>query len=318
MSPFTPNVKSLHALALNVKSRTSASTEMRRLPEDFKPVCKDKARKADITRTSMSSFIVNCRNTLTLTHIPRLLPRISCASLLLQSSKDVLCMRGKVAFEHNNFFREMVGDHIEKYNNAGTKIQKSLVVSAIVDAIRDGSPAGGGFVRCIGGVYYELGDSVAREKVGGTFRDMLAHKYRSSAKAKGRRRLENKEARKAEEVVSGATFADSFFASPVPTKRRRVDPDPIPPSCFEVVPCQTRSIMSMPVPKDLFIPVADISLDGCLREEEYDNKADPEVPLFALEGEFSQPQTDIYFRIEEEPFELLDDIELENELYNVL
>ena len=104
----------------------------------------------------MSSFIVNCRNTLTLTHIPRLLPRISCASLLLQSSKDVLCMRGKVAFEHNNFFREIVGDHIEKYNNASTKIQKSLVVSAIVDAIRDGSPAGGGFVRCIGGVYYEL------------------------------------------------------------------------------------------------------------------------------------------------------------------
>lgn len=103
--------------------------------------------------------------------------------------KDVICRRGKTAFNHNKHFRELVQSHLEKYSKASSKLEKSLVVSDIVDTIREGSP-NGGFVRCIDGVWYEVGDSIAREKCGGAARDMLHTQYKSSTKAKKRRREE--------------------------------------------------------------------------------------------------------------------------------
>ena len=80
---------------------------------------------------------------------------------------DVICARGKRALGHlgNRRFRSMIEDNLEKYSRANSKLEKSLIVSEIVDAVRASSP-GGGFIREKGGIWYEVGDHIAREKCG--------------------------------------------------------------------------------------------------------------------------------------------------------
>lgn len=80
---------------------------------------------------------------------------------------DVICARGKRALGHpgNRRFRAMIEDNLEKYSKANSKLEKSLIVSEIVDAVRESSPYGG-FIREEGGVWYEVGDHIAREKCG--------------------------------------------------------------------------------------------------------------------------------------------------------
>jgi hypothetical protein len=106
-------------------------------------------------------------------------------------SMDVICARGKQAHSHpgNARFRLSVSMILERYSKATTKLDKSLIVSSIVDTVRQLSP-GGGFIKKQGGCWYEVGDHIAREKVGQSFRDLLHTKYKSSTKAKKHRRRE--------------------------------------------------------------------------------------------------------------------------------
>jgi len=140
------------------------------------------------------------------------------------SARDVICCRGRKAYDHNRFFRDIIKAHMDKYNNAGSKVEKTLVVTSVVDAVREGSPSGGGFVRCIANTWYEVGDDVAREKVGHSFREMLHTKYRSSNEAK-RRRRDEEEAKEAEEETATAIFpliAQSSSLEPA-SKRFRME-----------------------------------------------------------------------------------------------
>jgi len=102
---------------------------------------------------------------------------------------DVICARGKHAKEHtgNHRFRQIIEMSLLKYDKAGTKLEKSLIVSSIVDSVRQASPDGG-FVKEENGRWYEVGDHIAREKVGQCLRDSLHTKYKSSTKAKKSRR----------------------------------------------------------------------------------------------------------------------------------
>ena len=79
---------------------------------------------------------------------------------------DVICARGKSAFQHpgNKRFRELIENRAEDYASASNKFEKSVIVSQIVDEVRQASP-GGGFIRSDKGIWYEVGDA-AREKVG--------------------------------------------------------------------------------------------------------------------------------------------------------
>jgi len=81
--------------------------------------------------------------------------------------RDVVCARGKQAYNHtgNRRFRVVIEMNLERYSKATTKMEKSLIVSSIVDCIRQASPEGG-FLREEGGRWYEAGDQAAREKVG--------------------------------------------------------------------------------------------------------------------------------------------------------
>lgn len=82
---------------------------------------------------------------------------------------DVICARGKEALNHpgNLRYRHLIELYLGQYDSAPTKVQKSKIVSAIVEAVRRSSPTGG-FVRFDGSRrrWYEVGDHVAREKTG--------------------------------------------------------------------------------------------------------------------------------------------------------
>lgn len=118
------------------------------------------------------------------------------------NSYTVICARGKDAFNSvgNRRFRVLVDCHLEQYSMSLSKAEKSLIVSEIVETIRN---AGGCFARFENGTWYEVGDRIAREKVGAQFRDCLHMQYRSSTKAKTARRRAN---RKAEKKVKNLAY----------------------------------------------------------------------------------------------------------------
>ena len=82
---------------------------------------------------------------------------------------DVICAPGKDARNHagNIKFRNRIQANVEKYSKASSKLEKSTIVSSIVDKIRQDSPNGGFVKKDIEtGNWYEVGDQMAREKVG--------------------------------------------------------------------------------------------------------------------------------------------------------
>mmetsp|Transcript_31925 Transcript_31925/g.52677 ORF Transcript_31925/g.52677 Transcript_31925/m.52677 type:complete len:264 (-) Transcript_31925:51-842(-) len=96
---------------------------------------------------------------------------------------DVICQRGKQAYRHvgNRRFRLIIESHVEQYAMSETKVDKSLLVIHIVDMVRQMSPDGG-FVRfCKKKNYYvEIGDHLAREKVGHALREIMNGKKKTT------------------------------------------------------------------------------------------------------------------------------------------
>lgn len=80
---------------------------------------------------------------------------------------DVICGRGKVALSHsgNLRFRGMIEASLPRYSRAATKLEKSAIVSSIVDAVRHASPDGG-FIKQDKGTWFRVGVPYAREKCG--------------------------------------------------------------------------------------------------------------------------------------------------------
>lgn len=131
---------------------------------------------------------------------PPLVRKVSCCSYVstrveegllpsdfVVSPYTVLCGRGKECFESvgNRRFRVLVQCQLHRYSQADSKRAKSQIVSEIVEMVRS---AGGAFVKEKQGCWYEVGDVVAREKVGALFRDCLFTRYRSASKCKVARR----------------------------------------------------------------------------------------------------------------------------------
>ena len=63
----------------------------------------------------------------------------------------------------------MVEGQMDNYANARTKTDKSLVVSVLVNRVRQANPEGG-FVKNFGGRWYRVSERYSREKVGQQFR----------------------------------------------------------------------------------------------------------------------------------------------------
>ena len=89
---------------------------------------------------------------------------------------DVICGRGKHVFYHhgNIVFREKVSSNVHRYRQARCRMAKSLIVTSIVDDIRSKTP-NGGFVKYLDKAqcWVEIGDIMARDKVGHALRDCI-------------------------------------------------------------------------------------------------------------------------------------------------
>ncbi|KAL7565392.1 hypothetical protein ACA910_003586 [Epithemia clementina (nom. ined.)] len=107
------------------------------------------------------------------------------------SGHDVICGRGRRAWDHkgNLRFRLLLESRMEEYKAAKTKLDKSLLVSQIMEEIEEGNPLGR-FIKQEdkAGQWVMVSLATAREKVGQGFRDLLHTKYRSSSTAKKHRR----------------------------------------------------------------------------------------------------------------------------------
>ena len=118
--------------------------------------------------------------------------KASFGSVATPAPSDVICGRGRLCTEHpgNREFRKIVNSHLDSYAKADSKMEKSLLVSAIVNMVRRNSP-NGGFLKKNSktGRYQAVSDRIAREKVGQMLRDALHTQYKSSTAAKRKRRL---------------------------------------------------------------------------------------------------------------------------------
>lgn len=110
------------------------------------------------------------------------------------SEFTVIIGRGKKIRESqgNIHLRTLASTYLSKYSDS--RQAKTEVVNSILGIIRAVCPNGGAFVRCEQGQWYEVGDRVAREKVGYVFRDLLSDQYESSCKSKtAKRKRQQKE-----------------------------------------------------------------------------------------------------------------------------
>eukprot|EP00522_Entomoneis_paludosa_P006296 CAMPEP_0172448956 /NCGR_PEP_ID=MMETSP1065-20121228/7822_1 /TAXON_ID=265537 /ORGANISM="Amphiprora paludosa, Strain CCMP125" /LENGTH=664 /DNA_ID=CAMNT_0013200551 /DNA_START=187 /DNA_END=2181 /DNA_ORIENTATION=+ len=106
---------------------------------------------------------------------------------------DVLCGRGNACLRHkgNVQFRTIVRGFLPQYSKAVTKPDKSAILLAVIEAVREKTPDGG-FIKKdpSSGRWYEVGDFLAREKTSQAFRDELHDRYTSSTFSKKQRRRE--------------------------------------------------------------------------------------------------------------------------------
>lgn len=117
---------------------------------------------------------------------------------------DVICGRGKKCYNHvgNERFRLRVLTYLEEYSATKSKLEKSGVLSKVVDAVRQQSPDGGFVKQDEKGNWHEVGDFLAREKTSQSFRDALHDRYKSSNISKKKRR-QDEQCKQAPSTPSG-------------------------------------------------------------------------------------------------------------------
>ena len=83
------------------------------------------------------------------------------------SKFSVICGRGKGSYQSdgNVNFRALVKSNLERYKEAPGRLEKSFIVSEVLNMIRESCPVGA-FVKYEKGRWYDLDDAVCREKVG--------------------------------------------------------------------------------------------------------------------------------------------------------
>lgn len=128
------------------------------------------------------------------------------------TADDVICGRGKKCYNHigNELFRRRVVSMLGEYRKTRSKLEKSKVLSDVVEQVRQNSPLGGFVKQDETGRWYEVGDFLAREKTSQAFRDALHDNYKSSNVAKKKRRQEEQSKAasnsKASKLARGSDF----------------------------------------------------------------------------------------------------------------
>mmetsp|Transcript_29760 Transcript_29760/g.45109 ORF Transcript_29760/g.45109 Transcript_29760/m.45109 type:complete len:551 (-) Transcript_29760:311-1963(-) len=93
---------------------------------------------------------------------------------------DILLGRTKISFNHvgNRKFRVFIDKHLQRYMDAQSRMEKTLVVNSVVEAIQDG---GGRFLKQDNKTkkWYKVSAKMAREKVGHALRDGVGMQMKS-------------------------------------------------------------------------------------------------------------------------------------------
>ena len=108
--------------------------------------------------------------------------RCSLPSGYIPGNRDVICGRGKKNWGHggNVHFRNVIRWNVQRYIDAPTKNDKTLVVISLVDEIR---AQGGRFLKeDLYGRWFDIGDAQARDKVGHSLRDQVSALNRQKGK----------------------------------------------------------------------------------------------------------------------------------------
>ena len=176
--------------------------------------------------------------------------------------------------------------NLAKYEAAKTKLEKSLIVVSILDAIREGSNNMGGFVKLdpITNCWFEVGDEVAREKIGQLFRLTLAKQNKAqrsnssgNSKSKSQRQSKSKrakavavkKARKSKSSTINASASENIVTSHQPMcTSKRIEPDtPHSNDAFTLIQSQNVS------KKFSVFPASIDDIDNCLDFDlEYDDE----------------------------------------------
>jgi hypothetical protein len=134
------------------------------------------------------------------------------------SKHSVIVGRGKEPKQNmgNKRLRELASKFLPQYSNATDKRSKSQIVSSIVQMVHNTCPEGGAFVKhSKSGLWYQVDDAVAREKVGYIFRDLLSDRYRSSSRSKVARRYKEVQCQ-ATMTLKRALVSRNFSMEPIP------------------------------------------------------------------------------------------------------
>lgn len=126
------------------------------------------------------------------------------------SMYSVMIGRGKIFTEAigTRRLKVIASRFLADYSDAKSQIDKASIITRIVDIIQEACPVGA-FLKYEEGSWWEVSDTMAREKVGGVLRDLLHDQYKSSTKAKSASRSKNR--RKVQEL--GAPKSDMFSRS---------------------------------------------------------------------------------------------------------
>ena len=108
------------------------------------------------------------------------------------TSMHTICARGKTYWDHkgNVKYRQLIASATKKYQQATNKLEKTLIVSEIVDALENSGR--GGLVKrdpLHNNRWVVCNIHFAREKVSQSLRDSLSTQYKSSTKTKKTRRM---------------------------------------------------------------------------------------------------------------------------------
>jgi hypothetical protein len=127
---------------------------------------------------------------------------------------SVVLGRGKVNdYIGNRRLKVFASMNLHDYVAAKSRREKSYVVARVMETVQKCCGGLGAFIRLENGVWYEVEDSMAREKIGVVFRDLSpAGQYKSSTKNKVERRRQRKEER-SKQRASASSFSSSSSSS---------------------------------------------------------------------------------------------------------
>jgi hypothetical protein len=113
--------------------------------------------------------------------------------------------------------------NLTRYVESKTRADKSFVVNAIVNQIRDASPTGGFIKKNSLGEWYEVGTAMSREKVGHALRDCITEPLRQKTKATEMERRSS--LKQAQDAILRTCLPQPNAASPPDSSTNTADAD---------------------------------------------------------------------------------------------